>query len=102
MVAVPPGKGNGREHQDLRRRHLLVREIVNDPRPSNIAALRPLEELSADDGRFHQSIRRFFDGDSFRQRLARFSEPEQDVARPSVTDGSGDSAVATGLESWLF
>ena len=55
-VAVPPGKGNGREHQDLRRRHLLVREIVNDPRLSNIAALRPFEDLSAYNGRFHQSI----------------------------------------------
>ena len=43
VLAVPPGKGNDREHQDSRRRHLLVREIVNDPRPSNIAALRPLE-----------------------------------------------------------
>jgi hypothetical protein len=48
VVAVPPGKGNGWEHQDLLRwRHLLVREIVNDPRSSNIAALRPLEDLSA-------------------------------------------------------
>jgi hypothetical protein len=56
MVAVPPGKRDGREHQDLRRRHLLVREIVNDPRPSNIAALRPLEDLSVYNGRFHQSI----------------------------------------------
>ena len=56
VVAVPPGKRNGREHQDLRRRHLLVREIVNDPRPSNIAALRPLEDLSAYNGVFHQSI----------------------------------------------
>ena len=51
VVAIPPGKGNGREHQDLRRRHLLVREIVNDPRTSNIAALRPLEELSANQWR---------------------------------------------------
>jgi hypothetical protein len=55
-VAVPPGKGDGREHQDLRRRHLLVREIVNDPRSSNIAALRPLKDLSAYNGGFHQSI----------------------------------------------
>jgi hypothetical protein len=29
--AVPPGKRNGREHQDLRRRHLLAREIGDDP-----------------------------------------------------------------------
>jgi hypothetical protein len=56
VLAVPPGKGNGREHQDSGRRHLLVKEIVNDPRPSNIAALRPLEDLSAKNGRFHQSI----------------------------------------------
>jgi hypothetical protein len=39
VVAVPSGKRNGREHQDLRRRHLLVREIVNDLRTSNFAAL---------------------------------------------------------------
>jgi hypothetical protein len=56
VLAVPPGKRNGREHQDSRRRHLLVKEIVNDPRLSNIAALRPLESLSAKDERFHQSI----------------------------------------------
>jgi hypothetical protein len=56
VLAVPPGKRNGREHQDSRRRHLLVKEIVNDPRPSNIAALRPLEDLSAENGTFHQSI----------------------------------------------
>ena len=56
MVAVPPGKGNGREHQDLRRRHLLVREIVNDPRTSNIAELRPSRKLSAYHGVF-SSIR---------------------------------------------
>ncbi len=60
VLAVPPGKRNGREHQDSGRRHLLVKEIVNDPRPSNIAALRPLEELSAKDGRFHQSIPQAF------------------------------------------
>ena len=30
-VAVPPGKRNGWEHQDLRRRHLLVRETGNSP-----------------------------------------------------------------------
>jgi hypothetical protein len=56
VLAVPPGRGSGREHQDSRRRHLLVKEIVNDPRPSNIAALRPLEDLSAGTGGFHQSI----------------------------------------------
>jgi hypothetical protein len=55
VLAVPPGKRNGREHQDYGRRHLLVKEIVNDPRPSNIAALRPLEDLSAKNSGFHQS-----------------------------------------------
>jgi hypothetical protein len=29
--AIPPGKGNGREHQDLRRRHLLVRDRQRPP-----------------------------------------------------------------------
>jgi hypothetical protein len=29
--AIPPGKGNGREHQDLRRRHLLVRDRKRPP-----------------------------------------------------------------------
>jgi hypothetical protein len=56
----PPGKGIGREHQDLRRRHLLVKEIVNDPRSSNIAALRPLEHLSAANCGFRQLISRAF------------------------------------------
>ncbi len=60
MLAVPPGKGNDREYQNQCRRHLLVGEIVNDPCPSNIAALRPLEDVSAYNGRFHQSIRRAF------------------------------------------
>jgi hypothetical protein len=58
--AVPPGKRNGREHQDLRRRHLLVREIGNDPRTPNLAALRPLKDLSAWWQRFHQSFRGVF------------------------------------------
>jgi len=55
-VAVPPGKRNGREHQDLRRRHLLVREIGNDPRTSRDAVPRPLRKHSAHDVPFHHSI----------------------------------------------
>jgi hypothetical protein len=55
-VAVPPGKRNGWEHQDLRRRHLLVREIGNSPRRPNSAMPRPLRKHSATGGRFHQSI----------------------------------------------
>jgi hypothetical protein len=30
-VVVPPGKRGDREHQDLRQRHLLVKETGNDP-----------------------------------------------------------------------
>ena len=59
-VAVPPGKRNGREHQDLRRRHLLVREIGNDPCTPNLAVRRPLEDHSACRDRFHQSFREDF------------------------------------------
>ena len=74
VVAVPPGKRNGREHQDLRRRHLLVREIVNDPRTSNIAELRPSRKLSAYHGVFHHSIPSVFHQCVRAERLARFSE----------------------------
>ena len=45
-VAVPPGKRNGWEHQDLRRRHLLMSEIENVPRTPISAVARPLEKHS--------------------------------------------------------
>ena len=53
-VAVPPGKRNGWEHQDLRRRHLLKSEIENVPRTPISAVARPLEEHSTLVWRFHQ------------------------------------------------
>ena len=45
-VAVPPGKRNGWEHQDLRRRHLLVSEMKTSPHADHAVA-RPLEKHSA-------------------------------------------------------
>jgi hypothetical protein len=99
VLAIPPGKGNGREHQDSGRRHLLVKEIVNDPRPSNIAALRPLEDLSAKNGRFHQSIPGLFQQRFLAERLARFSEPG--TARGPAGNTELNDRHAR-LESWLF
>jgi hypothetical protein len=58
-LAAPPGKRNGWEHQDLRRRHLLVREIGDDPRTSRVAVPRPSRKDSALDVPFHQS--KFFE-----------------------------------------
>jgi hypothetical protein len=59
-VAVPPGKRNGWEHQDLRRRHLLKSQIENVPRTPISAVARPLEEHSTLVWRIHQWFSRVF------------------------------------------
>ena len=59
-VAVPPGKRNGWEHQDLRRRHLLVSEIENVPRTPISAVARPLRKHSTPERRFHQLFPQVF------------------------------------------
>ncbi len=61
-VAVPPGKRNGWEHQDLRRRHLLKSQIENVPRTPISAVARPLEEHSTLVWRLHQWFSRVFAG----------------------------------------
>jgi hypothetical protein len=61
--AIPPGKGNSREHQDLRRRHLLVRDRQRPPH----------FDRSPRSGRY----------ESFRRTIERFINPTLAFFKPA-------------------
>jgi hypothetical protein len=78
-------KGDDREHQDLRQRHLLVssEKTATAPARRAVTVLRPLRKLSAPRRPFHQSFRGDF----------RWTAPESGngaILRPIASGISGD------------
>jgi len=65
--AVPPGKGNGREHQDLRRRHLLVRDRQRPPHFDTSPRSGRYETFRRSIERFINPTLAFFTGVSLRR-----------------------------------